>query len=574
MEQQQHKSKQRQTHQPKMSEVVIPIDSEPESLSLSIMMEKSLERSPEETSLPPVCKVTAKILEKPSRSSPGPSTVSSCLTEVATSVVTSTPSSALPSVTSTPSSTVTVTSVVPIIVAKTATVVTQASSQAVTVTVPSVSSKSSISFPPKRSSEAVMEFSQTTERGVKAQVVIPSTDSLSQEDKLHSSAKVMLSGKKDKKKKGKKKQPQQQQLEKKESSSSSSSKTQDKTTTKSKAVKDQADTSPTSSVKEREKREEKIQEKREEGGGKAVSSSASSPGKSSSSFVTKSKKKKESKSEAQTPTESVKESSRIIKAGMTTSSSLGIISSQINNQATGNQEVSLDSPETGGGNIISKTPLKMASFTKNGQVSSSTSAVDESGRPGGGRQYKQRRQRKTGGMNFMESQRSLDSKTTCGTTGGVAAGVQRRARKTESSASAASKRSSVSQVSLPGDREGGSGGAGRGPGEGHTTTGGATSSMSYYHDDGAIHERCLRCNHVLEEFSEEEIGMCIVILRTYVHRESALAAPILPEMLKLVSRFASYFPYAWQTERCVFCTCLFFFLHQTFSRTKHISRDH
>ena len=524
-----HQSKERekrdtseQRHQPKLSEVVIPIDSEPEILSLSIMMEKSLENPPEETSLPPVCKVTAKILEKV----PRPVTVvSTPVTEAVVTVVTSSSSM----VSSSPSVAVTVTTAtpfVPIVVAKTATVVTQASSQAVTVTLPSSGAKeASISFP-----SSMRESMDGKTIGVKAQVVLASSESL--EDKLGVSSKV-LSSKKDKKKKAKKKPSQQQQLENKESSSSTSSKEKTVSSAPSKK-RDVQESSPTSSVKEREKRE---------GVKTTVSSSGSSPAKSSSSFAVKNKKKKESKSETQTPTESVKESVRRLREGMTTSSSLGMISGEIINQtAEGSAET-----QTTGGNIISKIPMKttmMASYSKNGQVSSSTSAVDESGRPGTGRQYKQRRQRKTGGMNFMESQRSLDNKTTCGTTGGVAAGVQRRARKTESTASAASKRSSVSQASLTGESAGQTARVGD-----SNAAGGATSSMSYYHDDGAIHERCSKCNHVMEEFSEEEIGMCIIILRTYVHRESALAAPILPEMLKLVSRFASYFPYAWQTER-------------------------
>lgn len=510
-------------HKPKLSEVVIPIDSEPEIMSLSIMMEKSLESAPEETSLPPITKVTAKILEKVTRSSPGSSVPATPVTEGVVTVVTS---SAASTAVSSVTVTVTTTSIVPIVVAKTATVVTQASSQAVTVTLPSSSGKeASISFP----ASSMREAQEQVKAGMKAQVVLassPQDSSLDDKVRVSSTTNVVLSSKKDKKKKGKKKSSQQ--LEKKESSSSSSSKEKTTTSTGPAMKKDlQESSSPTSSVKEKKEK-----------GKTTVSSSGSSPAKSSSSFA---KKRMESKSETQTPTESVKESVRKLREGMTTSSSLGMISAEINQ--------TLESTETvSGGNIINKTPkmkTAMASYAKNGQVSSSTSAVDESGRPGGGRQYKQRRQRKTGGMNFMESQRSLDNKTTCGTTGGVAAGVQRRARKTESSASAASKRSSISQVSLPGDRET-TGNARVGD---TNVAGGATCSMSYYHDDGSIHERCPKCNHVMEEFSEEEIGMCIIILRTYVHRESALAAPILPEMLKLVSRFASYFPYAWQTER-------------------------
>ena len=35
--------------------------------------------------------------------------------------------------------------------------------------------------------------------------------------------------------------------------------------------------------------------------------------------------------------------------------------------------------------------------------------------------------------------------------------------------------------------------------------------------------RCSKCNAPFEEFSEEELGLCIVIISTFVHRELALA---------------------------------------------------
>lgn len=139
-----------------------------------------------------------------------------------------------------------------------------------------------------------------------------------------------------------------------------------------------------------------------------------------------------------------------------------------------------------------------------------------------GRQYKQRRQQRRD----AQQSRSLDNNKSA-SCGGVAAGVQRRARKAEiTSTSASSKRTSVSQASVAGVPTPGS-------------------------DEGVIHQRCTKCSHVIEEFSEEEIGMCIVILRTYVHRNPELAAPLLPEMLNLVARFTSYFPNAWQYERFV-----------------------
>lgn len=50
-------------------------------------------------------------------------------------------------------------------------------------------------------------------------------------------------------------------------------------------------------------------------------------------------------------------------------------------------------------------------------------------------------------------------------------------------------------------------------------------------DDVACH-RCPKCNAPFEEFSEEELGLCIVIISTFVHREPALAASMLPEILR------------------------------------------
>lgn len=55
-------------------------------------------------------------------------------------------------------------------------------------------------------------------------------------------------------------------------------------------------------------------------------------------------------------------------------------------------------------------------------------------------------------------------------------------------------------------------------------------------DDVACH-RCSKCNAPFEEFSEEELGLCIVIISTFVHREPALAATMLPEILRCNSKY-------------------------------------
>ncbi|KAF8766719.1 Protein unc-79 like protein [Argiope bruennichi] len=125
--------------------------------------------------------------------------------------------------------------------------------------------------------------------------------------------------------------------------------------------------------------------------------------------------------------------------------------------------------------------------------------------------YRQRKQRKSG-INTLEAQRSFDYQN---------AG-QRRMRKVDmsnmSSASLTSKRSSTSQSSYP--RIG----------------------------DDMVIERCTECGAVIEEYSDEEIGLCIVILSTFVHREPAMAAPLLPKMLRIVARIASSPKYPWQGE--------------------------
>jgi hypothetical protein len=47
--------------------------------------------------------------------------------------------------------------------------------------------------------------------------------------------------------------------------------------------------------------------------------------------------------------------------------------------------------------------------------------------------------------------------------------------------------------------------------------------------------RCSECGTIKEEYSDEELGLCIIILGTFIHREPALAAPLLPEILTVVA---------------------------------------
>nr|XP_042898256.1 protein unc-79 homolog isoform X2 [Parasteatoda tepidariorum] len=128
--------------------------------------------------------------------------------------------------------------------------------------------------------------------------------------------------------------------------------------------------------------------------------------------------------------------------------------------------------------------------------------------------YRQRKQRKSG-LSTLEAQRSFDYQNAGG----------RRMRKVEmgsiSSGGLASKRSSTCQGSFP---RGG---------------------------DDMVIERCTECGSVIEEYSDEEIGLCIVILSTFVHREPSMAAPLLPKILRIVSRIAATPKYPWQSESTI-----------------------
>lgn len=49
-------------------------------------------------------------------------------------------------------------------------------------------------------------------------------------------------------------------------------------------------------------------------------------------------------------------------------------------------------------------------------------------------------------------------------------------------------------------------------------------------------DRCGECGVVLESYTNEELGLCLVALETFIHREPGLAAPLMPEILKIVTR--------------------------------------
>ncbi|XP_033163737.1 protein unc-79 homolog isoform X3 [Drosophila mauritiana] len=66
--------------------------------------------------------------------------------------------------------------------------------------------------------------------------------------------------------------------------------------------------------------------------------------------------------------------------------------------------------------------------------------------------------------------------------------------------------------------------------------------------DYTIVERCSDCGAHIEEYTDEEIGIFIVILGTFIHREPAMAAPFLPEILTMTSRICLSSTHAWQGE--------------------------
>ncbi|OQR74278.1 protein unc-79-like [Tropilaelaps mercedesae] len=66
--------------------------------------------------------------------------------------------------------------------------------------------------------------------------------------------------------------------------------------------------------------------------------------------------------------------------------------------------------------------------------------------------------------------------------------------------------------------------------------------------DDLVMDRCPDCGAIIEHYAHDEIGLCIVALATYVHREPSLAAPIMPDILRAVSKIAQQFFYPWQSE--------------------------
>ncbi|XP_063897026.1 protein unc-79 homolog [Helicoverpa armigera] len=66
--------------------------------------------------------------------------------------------------------------------------------------------------------------------------------------------------------------------------------------------------------------------------------------------------------------------------------------------------------------------------------------------------------------------------------------------------------------------------------------------------DAELCYRCAECGTAVEQYSDEELGLCIIVLATFVHREPAAAAGMLPALLHNVSRVVQLGNYSWQAE--------------------------
>ncbi|KAG4066741.1 hypothetical protein HA402_012808 [Bradysia odoriphaga] len=64
--------------------------------------------------------------------------------------------------------------------------------------------------------------------------------------------------------------------------------------------------------------------------------------------------------------------------------------------------------------------------------------------------------------------------------------------------------------------------------------------------DDCVCHRCSECGVLLEEYSDEEIGIMVIALGTFIHREAAIAAPFLPEILSTVTKYAMRSTFPWQ----------------------------
>lgn len=67
--------------------------------------------------------------------------------------------------------------------------------------------------------------------------------------------------------------------------------------------------------------------------------------------------------------------------------------------------------------------------------------------------------------------------------------------------------------------------------------------------DETVIDRCAECGTITESYSDEDLGLCIIILGTFIHREPALAAPLLPDILSIVAKYVNlqFWPFLFTT---------------------------
>ncbi|XP_053676788.1 protein unc-79 homolog isoform X2 [Anopheles nili] len=66
--------------------------------------------------------------------------------------------------------------------------------------------------------------------------------------------------------------------------------------------------------------------------------------------------------------------------------------------------------------------------------------------------------------------------------------------------------------------------------------------------DECICDRCSECGAIKEEYTDEEMGIMLIALGTFIHREPSLGAPFLPEILTIVSRISLHPTFPWRCE--------------------------
>uniref|UniRef100_A0A182J4T6 Protein unc-79 homolog n=2 Tax=Anopheles atroparvus TaxID=41427 RepID=A0A182J4T6_ANOAO len=66
--------------------------------------------------------------------------------------------------------------------------------------------------------------------------------------------------------------------------------------------------------------------------------------------------------------------------------------------------------------------------------------------------------------------------------------------------------------------------------------------------DECICDRCSECGAIKEQYTDEEMGIMLIVLGTFIHREPSLGAPFLPEILTIVSRISLHPTFPWRCE--------------------------